>query len=245
MKQHVRHLIPRVLEVAPDEPDLPYELPSPRSVIKKSAIRTPGLADKLVKLRGSGRGKTMWIIANGPSVPRFAPAEPDGDVLLINRPYMPYFDRAKYWAMNDQNIADKFKDQLESFNGTLVLSKSVRSYYRDVIRFHNKSGIGWSDDATDGIFLCRTTSYSSLQFAAYCGYDRINLLGVDMAIDGKQLYFDGSKPVDCAENIRIGRFQAESTGFNHAASILPIEIRRHIHFLTDLNQFPFIKSFGN
>lgn len=75
------------------------------------------------------------------------------------------------------------------------------------------------------------------------GYDKIYIIGCDMAaVDGK-VHFYGVNP-DVDEKVRISRFDNEALYYEEAANRLPEETRKRFVFCSDYNKYPFVDKFN-
>ena len=202
--------------------------------------------DRIRGLRGVGAGRRLLIVASGPTVARVDFSGLDrgtSDVLIVNRPYQPLMDLAKWWAVNDMPVVMKHLDQIRAFKGTFICGSSAFIPGRDSIKVPALAGRGFSMDLSQGFYLGRSTTLSSLQVAGWMDYASIFVLGCDMSAEGN-LYHDGSAPLGMTESTRKKRFDTEAEYWAYAAKSMPVELRQKTTFVGDLNPYPFVRLFN-
>ena len=210
---------------------------------------TPESVAKTQALRNTGKGKSLIIIGNGPSILE-APLEKlrnhsKIDTLSINKPDSRLWPTT-YWAFFDSSQLRRHEDLWTSYNGIIFNSTSIKKQKERSMQFKNIGGKGFSKDASKGIHIGRSSVFAAMQIGLWMGYEKIYVFGCDMnpeGINGK-LHFYGDNP-DVDPGIRKNRFKDEAVHYDHAATILSPEERSKFVFCTEYNTWGFIKEFGH
>lgn len=210
---------------------------------------TPESVAKTQALHNTGKGKSLIIIGNGPSILE-APLEKlrnhsKIDTLSINKPDSRLWPTT-YWAFFDSSQLRRHEDLWTSYNGTIFNSTSIKKQKERSMQFKNIGGKGFSKDASKGIHIGRSSVFAAMQIGLWMGYEKIYIFGCDMnpeGINGK-LHFYGDNP-DVDPGTRKNRFKDEAVHYDHAATILNPEERNKFVFCTEYNTWGFIKEFGH
>jgi hypothetical protein len=204
---------------------------------------------KLRELHNSCVGKTLAIIANGPSVLEIDTTKLISskiDIMSINRPDLRVWP-TKYWLFCDISQLKRHNSLWKDYNGYTFNSVMINESRPGTIFIKNIPGLGFSLDLTKGFNIGRSSVYAAMQVALWLGYDKIYIFGIDMGaitIEGKEiLYFYGVN-LDCASDNRKKRFAEEAKYYDDAANSLPSEIREKFYFCSTYNKFRFIDKFN-
>jgi hypothetical protein len=127
-------------------------------------------------LRDIGAGRTLVILATGPSVNEVADLDrlrdhPRIDTLAVNRA-LPDLDPT-FLIFQDAEARMRLKDYLPSYGG-IVLS-ALRASPPDqlnTVRFEARAGTGFSRELTQGVYCGKSTTYAAVQWALWMGQGR-------------------------------------------------------------------------
>jgi hypothetical protein len=205
---------------------------------------------KINALKNIGKGRILIMVACGPSISELQLERLNGqrmiDIMSINKPDMRVWP-TKYWAFCDQSQHKRNEDTFEAYSGILINSSSIRARHKNQILIRNRSGSGFSLDLTQGFFIGRSTTYANMQTALWMGYNRIYILGMDMAAVEKNgekvLHFYGKNP-DVADKNREARFEMEAKSYEFAAGYLPEEDRKKFYMCSSYNPWGFTSRFN-
>lgn len=201
--------------------------------------------DNIIRLRGSGRGRILVILACGPSVNEI-PIEqlannPKIDIMCINKPNNRVWP-VRYWAFCDQTQYSRNIHHWEGFTGTIINASSVRARHRHQVLIKNISGIGFSKDLVKGFYIGRSTTYANMQTALWMDYSKVYIFGCDMAAVKGEMHCYGKNPDVSPEN-RLQRFKQEAESYEYATKVLTAEEREKFVFCSNYNTFSFIDSY--
>jgi hypothetical protein len=205
---------------------------------------------KLRELRNSCVGRTLVIIANGPSVLEVDTtkllANPRVDIMSINKPDLRVWP-TKYWLFCDISQLKRHNDLWSRYNGYIFNSTMIQETRPGTIHIKNIPGFGFSTDLASGFHIGRSSVYAAMQVALWLGYDKIYIFGIDMGavtVDGKEmLHFYGINQ-DCTPDSRKKRFIEEAKYYDEASRSLPADIRRKFYFCSSYNKFDFVNRFN-
>lgn len=171
---------------------------------------------KLTAMRCAGLGRTLVIVANGPSHYE-AQLEslvgvPGIDMLTVNRPYQAIWP-TKYWLFFDPSVRHQNMKTFCTYRGVVFTGGGTRMDTGNTIFLRGAYRFG--HDVNKGVMIrtekkaSATTTAAAIQLAAYMAYDRVFVVGADLGAgaDGK-LYPWGSNPV-CRDEVRVKRFPDE------------------------------------
>ena len=212
---------------------------------KASELTHDGV-QKVLALKGVGRGRILIILGNGPSLSEIDTSPLNGlhrvDTLSINHPDLRIWPTT-YWAFCDMSQYNRHQEYWTSFTGTILTGTFLPHNKPNVVKFRPLGGEGFSLNLVDGYYVGRSTVYASMQTAAYMDYDMVFILGCDMAAstDGR-LWFYGNNP-DVPLNQRITRFDKEATFYEYAGNQLPQYIRDKFYFCSSYNPYSFPDQF--
>lgn len=201
---------------------------------------------KIKRIRGIGSGKTLAIIANGPSINEIDLTLLNGNnihTLSINHPDMRIWPTT-YWAFFDTSQMRRHESIWNNYDGLIFNSASIKKQKTNSMQFKNLGVQGFSKDLSNGLYIGRSSVYASMQIALWMEYDHIYIFGCDMdssGIEGK-LHFYGTNP-DTDPKDRAQRFAHEALHYNHAASILSQSDRNKFIFASSYNNWPFVDQF--
>lgn len=224
-----------------------------KSVVKKTEVKyvtqntTLESIARIKAIRGIGRGKTLVIIGNGPSIIEAdlgrLKNKPNIDTLSINRPDERLWPTT-YWSFFDNTQTRRHEGLWSGYDGTIFNSTAIKKQKQKSMNFKNINGKGFSKDAAKGIHIGRSSVYASMQIALWMDYDHIFIFGCDMNPDGLngKLHFYGTNP-DVDPNIRKSRFKGEAEYYEHAATLMTPEERAKFTFCTEYNPWDFVKEF--
>jgi len=203
---------------------------------------------KIYGIKDIGKGKTLVVIANGPSINEVElerlKDKPGIDTLSINRPD-PRVWPTTYWSFYDQSQLVRHEDLYNYYEGITFLSTAIKRDKARSIKFKNFGKKQFSRDLTKGLCIGRTSCYAAMQLALWMDYDKIFFFGVDMhpdGIDGK-LHFYGTNP-DVDPDIRKKRFNSEAEYFEFAADNMEYQERKKFHFCSSYLSWPFKSRFN-
>lgn len=215
-----------------------------RSAQRQKILRAH--VNKIKEIKGTGGGKILVIIACGPSVNEVdlvpLKGHPYIDIMCINKPNLQVWP-STYWSFCDLSQYNRNKEYWKNYNGIVWNSQSVRVQHPKQIMVRNRSGQGWSRDLTMGYYISRTTTYASMQVAAWLGYFRVYIFGCDMSAVGGKLHYYGKNP-DVDDSNRVKRFAREAEAYNYAAVNLSEPERKRFVFCSSYNKYPFTQKFG-
>lgn len=203
---------------------------------------------RLKELRGSGAGRALVIVANGPSIIEASLEKLRNlqkvDLMSINRPD----DRVwptKYWLFCDTSQYHRHRDRWEGYQGILFNTIAIPPH-RNSVHIRHITGSGFSRDLVAGFHIGRSSVFAAMQVALWLNYDMIYIFGVDMRsvqVDGREMvHFYGANPDVQPEN-RIKRFADEARHYDLASSVLSNEIRQRFCFCSSYLSFPFADRF--
>ena len=205
---------------------------------------------RLRELHNSCVGRTLVVVANGPSVLEVDTTALLGksriDVMSINKPDLRVWP-TKYWLFCDITQLKRHTDLWSRYDGYIFNSTMITDSRPGTIFIKNIPGFGFSTDLTNGFHIGRSSVYAAMQVALWLGYDKIYIFGIDMGavrVDGKEmLHFYGIN-LDCTPDSRKKRFAEEARYYEDAARSLPPEIRQKFYFCSSYNQFKFLDHFN-
>lgn len=156
---------------------------------------------ELIKYKNLHKGKRCFLIGTGPSL-----TVDDLNTLHVhkeiciscNKIYRVYDKtpwRADYIGLSDTRIISDCKNELLNIPGQIFIADPFHSgantkidtamYYHAMFEEYYPNLPDFSSDFISGFFNGRTVIYDfGLQFAAYCGFDEIYLLGCDCSTIG-------------------------------------------------------------
>jgi len=201
---------------------------------------------KIKSIRGVGSGKILAIFAPGPSILEAEINRLSGisevDTMTINKPD----DRvwpSDYWMFCDRTQYNRNKDVFHKFTRTIINTDSIKTKHPKQVRIKTLHGKGFSLDMTKGFHIGRSTTFSSMQVAAWMDYDKIFIFGLDMCRVGKKLHSYGTNP-DVPEKIREKRFKNEADFYDSASKIMKKELRDKYYICSSYNPWPFVNKFN-
>ena len=201
---------------------------------------------KIRSIEGIGKGKILVILAPGPSI---LEAEinklidiPNVDTMTINKPDKRCWP-SDYWMFCDRTQYTRNKEEFRKFKKTIINTDSIKQAHPRQIKLKNLSGKGFSKDMTKGFYIGRSTTFSAMQVAAWMGYEKIFIFGLDMCRVGKKLHSYGKNP-DVPEKIREKRFKKEAEFYDVAAKIIDKELCNKYYICSSYNKWPFVKKFN-
>jgi len=225
-----------------------------RSVVMPKRLKTPKRTKntfdsdlpKIKSIRGIGSGKILVILAPGPSILEIEINRLKGikeiDTMTINKPD----DRlwpTDYWMFCDRTQYDRNKEKYHKYNGTIINTDSIKTRHPNQIRIKNLQGKGFSTDMSKGFYIGRSTTFSSMQVAAWMEYEKVFIFGLDMCRVGKKLHSYGVNP-DVPEKIREKRFKSEAGFYDSASKIMKEELRNKYYICSKYNTWPFADRFN-
>lgn len=220
----------------------------PPVVTSLQAELTPDQVQTIRNLRGTGLGKYLVILGNGPSLSDIDTTKLKNVESLylctINVPDERCWP-TNYWAFYDRTQYHRHKERYHSYTGTLFNSTGIKESNQHSIKFRNISGIGFSQDPSKGIYIGMSSVYATLQIATYMTFNKIFVVGCDMNpnVDVGRTHFYGVNP-DVVPQERRNRFEKEANWYNHMAENVDASIRNKIVFCSKgLNTWPFMNSF--
>lgn len=204
--------------------------------------------NKLLSIRGVGKGNILVMIACGPSVNEvdFTPLKTAKNVkiMVINKPVDSIWP-ADYWAFCDHSQYERNKLAFDNYNGIIINSVGVRARKHNQILIKAKQGRGFNADISTGYFIGRSSVYANMQTSLFMNFDKIFIFGIDMcAVGGKTHHYgDGSNP-DVETKIRIQRFAYEAEHYMNAANIMSADDKKKFYFCSSYNPWPFVDKFN-
>lgn len=202
---------------------------------------------RIDKIKGIGKGRILIIIGNGPSINEVQLQDlkhADIDTLSINKPDMRIWPTT-YWTFFDTTQFNRNKELWDTYTGISFNSTAIKSQNSKSMQFKNLGHEGFSRDLSKGIYIGRSSVYSSMQIAYWMQYDKIYLFGVDMNPEGinGQLHFYGTNP-DVEPRIRATRFEKEAKSYTIASEVLDEAERQKFVFCSaGINPWPFMEKF--
>lgn len=198
-------------------------------------------------IKGIGRGKTLVILACGPSVNEIPIEKLKGHPLIhimcINKPN-PKVWPSTYWAFCDQSQYRRNKEQFRTYSNLIINSTAVRERKSDnQIIIRSRPKLGWSRDLTQGFYIGRSTVYANMQTALWMDYSRVYIFGIDMCKVGGSLHFYGNNP-DVDDDVRMSRFKKESDNYEKAYNTMNERERDRFRICSSYNPWPFAEMFG-
>lgn len=198
----------------------------------------PAASQDYKSLKDTGRGKSLHILACGPSrLETFYPeADGSSDVLAVNKPLM----SAKYWLLMDNTQKERNSDIWQKFPGIILTGYAVKPPRR-----HNQLMIPSTDiEAFDvPVWIGKDSTYVAAQLAYYMNYDFIFIHGLDKCQVNGQTHFYG-KNEDAPDEYRIPRFEQELYAWDWAATHLPKEVRQKFHFMSPYCKRDFLRKWN-
>lgn len=249
--RYVRHQISPAKQVQPRPVIRAFKRTGPlkggNNTSPRSMINDP-MKDKIRQyLFNQGVGRILIMIAAGPSVKEvdFTPilTHDKIDIMCINKPYQPVWERTRYWSFCDHTQYNRNQDAWSTFQGVIINSKNVTARRQNQVVIESRAGRGFSIDMTIGYFVGRSTTYATMQAAQYMNYDKIYIFGCDMAEVNGQLHHYGVNP-DVAPENRKQRFKLESDNYSWAAEHVPEQIRKKYYFCSSYNPWDFVNKFN-
>ncbi|CAK0748115.1 hypothetical protein CCP1ISM_20006 [Azospirillaceae bacterium] len=204
--------------------------------------------NKLLSIKGTGKGNVLVMIACGPSVNEvdFVPLKSAKNVkvMVINKPVESIWP-TDYWAFCDQSQYERNRTAFDSYNGIIINSVGVRARKSNQILVRAKQGKGFNADITSGYFIGRSSVYANMQTALFMNFDKIYIFGIDMcAVNGKTHHYGNGFNPDVETNIRIQRFQYEAEHYSNAANLMSADDRKKFYFCSSYNTWPFVDKFN-
>ncbi len=184
----------------------------------------PDSLAKIRGLRGTGAGRVLVIIGNGPSLAqvdlRPLAALPNVDLMSINKPDERVWP-TRYWCFCDHSQLRRHDRLWSAYDGVIFNSTAIKSQRPGSLQIKNLGGIGFSRDLTKGFHIGKSTVYAAMQIAHWLGHRHVYLFGVDMDASGinGNLHFYGTNP-DVNPEVRASRFAREAEYYQHAAGVL-------------------------
>lgn len=188
------------------------------------------------------------ILGNGPSlshVPIHALAgDRRIDTMSINHPD-PRAWPTTYWAFCDLSQYNRHKQHWNEYQGKIITSSSLQHDRPNAVKIRSLGGPGFSHDLLNGFYIGRSTVYANMQTALWMDYDKIFILGCDMAAspDGQTWFYGVNEDVK-PEN-RVSRFEAEAAFYEKASQTLPPDIRNRFYFCSSWNPWSFVTRFNH
>lgn len=207
--------------------------------------------EKIRKIRNFGKGKTLIMVGNGPSISEvdLSPLRnhPKIDLMSINKPD-PRVWPTEHWLFCDATQFKRNEELWGDYQGQIYNTTAIRHHKPNSLQIKNIGGMGFSKDLMIGFHVGRSSVYAAMQVALWLGYDHTYIFGCDMSavtINGKEMmHFYGSNP-DVQPKNRAARFENESRHYEHAAGDLPDAIRAVFTFCSSHNKFKFVERFNN
>lgn len=153
--------------------------------------------EELTKFKGLHKGKRCFVIGNGPSL-RIADLETlqkKHEICFASNGIFCAYDKT-IWRPDYYVISDfiRYKDSYNIIKEFSASGVFVRSFYNMLDMEYapgtnifnaivKRDEIEFSMDLAEGIFSGGTVTYHMLQIAAYMGFEKIYLLGVDFSFD--------------------------------------------------------------
>lgn len=230
----------------------------PRSLKRRESRRkngeprliTPDLSgidlERIKSIRGLGHGRILVIIGNGPSLLEIDP-EPlrnhsKIDIMSVNKPDSRLWP-TKFWVFFDSSQQRRHSALIDSYNGIIFNSSSIRKMRPNTVQLKNLGKRDFSLDLLKGFNIGRSSTYAAMQIGLWMSFSYIYILGCDMTEVNGKLHFYGINP-DVKPDDRKKRFDPEATYYDHAASILPDDIRQKFIFCSNYNPYQFVDKFG-
>lgn len=212
-----------------------------------SRIVDPIYLEKTKAIKDNGRGKTLIIIGNGPTLNevdlRGLKHKPGIEFLSVNYPD-PRLWPTDYWAFFDSSQIQRHAALWDEFNGTIFNSSSIQRRKTGTIQFRNIGVKSFSKDLVDGLCIGRSSVFASMQIALWMNFDKVFIFGVDMnpSTDLKKLHFYGTNPDVLPEN-RAKRFEKEAEYYVTAFESMSEMERDKFTFCSSINPWPFMSMF--
>ena len=204
--------------------------------------------DTIKNLRGTGQGKYLIILGNGPSLADIDTTKfKNVDKLVLCTINVPD-DRiwpTQYWAFYDRSQYHRHKDKYYSFTGTIFNSTGIKEPNPKSIKFRHSPGLGYSHDPSKGLYIGMSSVYATIQIGTFMNFNKIFVIGCDMNenVDIAKTHFYGVNP-DVKPEERRKRFNKEANWYNHMAENVDASIRSKIVFCSKgINIWPFMNSF--
>lgn len=147
---------------------------------------------KILKFKDKYKGKTCYIIGNGPSLRRTNLSLLKNKYTFgLNRIYL-YFNRMGFVptflvSVNDLVLSQFYKD-FNKINTTKIFSWKGRNYIemdKNTIFIRSLAMQNFSKDVAGGVWEGSTVTYVALQLAYYMGFKKVILVGVDHSFKSK------------------------------------------------------------
>jgi hypothetical protein len=201
--------------------------------------------DKVLGLRGVGKGRILVIVACGPSIKeaaleRLSNVEPI-DIMSVNKPDQ-RLHPTQYWIFCDHTQYQRNVDLFNTYAGHLINAWTIGVKHPNQTLIRVLQGRGFSKNLCLGFHIGRSTTYAAMQVAYWMGYEKVFIFGCDMGSVNGQLHFYGKNP-DVEDGVRIHRFKAEAEHFSYGAQLLTPEERQRYVFCSSYNKFTFIELF--
>lgn len=201
---------------------------------------------KIKSIRGVGLNKILVIFAPGPSILEAEIGKLIGisniDTMTINKPDLRAWP-SDYWMFCDRTQYSRNKEIYHKYTNTIINTESIKEPHPKQIKIKNLSGNGFSTDMTKGFYIGRSSTFSAMQVAAWMGYEKIFIFGLDMCKVGNKLHSYGINP-DVPEKIREQRFKQESMFYDFASKIMSEDLRKKFYICSSYNPWPFVNKFN-
>lgn len=217
----------------------------------------PGSLEKLTRLRDSGKGKALVIIANGPSIKEIdlTPLKNRSNIKImsINKPDLRIWP-TNYWLFCDQSQYRAHEELWHNYNdGIIFNTTTIKNQKHNSLQIRHLSQSGFSQDLSKGFHIGRSSTYAAMQVALWMGFDEIFIFGIDMSEvtiekpDGSKetlLHFYGENKAVKPE-VRKQRFQDEAKHYTNASNILDEATRKKFYFCSSHNPWDFVNKFNH
>lgn len=217
-----------------------------RTAVARTKIPIGSEDVKVQKLKDTGVGKILVMVAPGPSILEADLTKlkdhPYIDIMCINKPQPPVWP-SKFWAFCDHTQYTRNQDTWGSYEGIILNSPNVTARKANQIIIRTKQGKGFSKDLSTGYYIGRSSTYANMQAAHYMNYDTVYIFGLDMAEVNGKLHSYGVNPDVSPEN-RKSRFAAEAEHYLFAGQNLPEDVRKKFIICSSYNPWDFCKYFG-
>lgn len=254
-KHEAPHVVPRRTEGKPNAVRHKHQFINKTNKVTKSkgvTYVTRGISEeskkKIYALQNVGQGRKLVIIGNGPSINTIdlslIKSLPNVDVMSINKPDMRVWP-TKYWAFADGSQYRSNQQLWEDYDGIIINSTSISQQKEKSLQVKNVGAMSFARNIPEGLCIGRSTVYAMMQMALWMNYDQIIIFGVDMnpsGINGQLHFYGQNKHVDDEERRR--RFKEEAKYYDHAAEVLPEDIRKRFYFCSEHNPWQFPDKFN-
>ena len=213
--------------------------------VSKPRDRVPEDSKPVSELRYQGRGKTLVIVANGPTHKQAALTELKGrdniHLMTINKPD----DRiwpTDYWLFCDPALRSRYDRYWQDYSGITINTRHVTETKPNCVKLQTIADRTFSNDLENGVHIGRSSTYVGLQVAMYMDFAKVFVFGCDMGrVDGL-LYPWGDNP-DAPSHLREQRFAKEALSFQYFADNSAEEQRDKVVFCSLENTWPFVQRF--